>query len=64
MDTLAVVSSSDKTILSGIGFILGGVLVIVGIKARLIPGYPIKWGIASTSLLIGVILVALWAIKR
>lgn len=64
MDTLAAVSLSDKLILSGIGFILGGILAIVGIKVRLIPGHPLKWGIAIISLFVGIVLITLWVIKR
>jgi hypothetical protein len=64
MYTMAVVSSSEKALLCGIGFLLGGILVIIGIKSRLIPNLPIKWGIAIVGILLGAVLIAVGIFKK
>jgi len=64
MNTLAVVSSSDKLILIGIGLLLGGALGVIAIRKQLIPGLPIKWGIITAGVLVGIVLVVTGLIKK
>lgn len=63
MDIFAAVGPSEKLILLGIGALVGGILGIFAIKARLVPAYPVKWGVIIIGIIAGIILILTGILK-
>jgi hypothetical protein len=62
--SLTTIDASNNLVALGMGGLIAGILIIVAIKTKVIPGYRIKWGIAITGILVGIILIAIGILNK